>query len=183
MESKIKEFVNGFLLALQNVKRNELKRCSFEIKCDTLKDYLNNNILDEISEHKSLFNFLQSQKGPTLYWIEKNSETSNEKIHKALKSYNGERSTTAVKNEINVDTTCLYVGKVKDGFWARVMTHLGYHKSTNLQGLQLYHWAKGLGLTIRVHYIVFDENMADLLPALEASLAREMKPLFGTRHG
>jgi len=49
------------------------------------------------------------------------------------------------------------------------------------QGLQLFHWAKELCLTLRVNVIEFDADMADVMPIIEYAFAKHQKLLVGKR--
>jgi hypothetical protein len=73
----------------------------------------------------------------------------------------------------------LYVGKVKKVLWGRVIQHLGFSKTAGTQGLQLYHWARGLSLELKLTVLEFEANMADLLPLVEKAVAKQLKPLLG----
>lgn len=77
------------------------------------------------------------------------------------------------------DTTTLYVGKVKSKFWWRLITHFGFYKVHRTQGLQLFYWAKELGLKIDVTVYEFNDEMANYMPIIENAVARDLKPLIG----
>ena len=54
-------------------------------------------------------------------------------------------------------------------------------KSQQTAGLQLFHWyniAEGLP-PLNLKYIVFEEEMEDLIAVLELDLARVLKPILG----
>ena len=73
----------------------------------------------------------------------------------------------------------LYVGKVKSNLQARVVQHLGFSRTAATQGLQLYHWTRGLDLKVELTVLEFKADMADLLPLLEKAVASQIKPLLG----
>ena len=179
-EAEVKDIIDILINSLQKAKDKSITiKSAIPIDCVTLEE-----TSKKLRECKFYPTLSEYKAKPVLYWIEKTSETPNEKICDDATECDKRRKITAI-NKDNIDTTCLYVGKVKKGFCERIKTHHGYDESGSVYGLQLCHWATKieLALKLEVHYIVFDENMADLMSALEASLARDLKPLLGTRHG
>lgn len=77
------------------------------------------------------------------------------------------------------ESDCLYVGKVKKTIWGIIIQHLGYYKVKQTQGLQLFHWAKGLNLILEIHMYEFEENIEELISIFEIELAKEKKPIIG----
>lgn len=73
----------------------------------------------------------------------------------------------------------LYVGKVVRNFHGRVIQHMGYHRSSQTQGLQLAHWAALIGVDVKINYCVFESEEANLMSILEYQLADTLKPLLG----
>lgn len=178
----IKTFTEDLLNTLKDFRKNNIAHQSFDIDCDKLDDYREVDIR-KAADYMDLFAELKASNTPTLYWIEILSDTCNEAIYERLNNYTINRSVTSKKSKCNTNTRTLYVGKVKNGFWGRVITHLGYNKSVNTQGLQLYHWTNNAGLKLRFNYISFSESMVELISIYEILLAKELKPLLGTKHG
>lgn len=136
-------------------------------------------------ELKKVFDNLQDIKLPVLYWFEIDTNFINaKKIRTLYLDYleqKTNRKVSSYKKSFDENSKTLYVGKVKTGFWGRLITHLGYHKSCQTAGLQLYHWcnsANGLP-ALKLNYIVFEREMEDLISILELELARELKPILG----
>jgi hypothetical protein len=136
-------------------------------------------------ELKPLFDGLLNIKKPVLYWFEIDNFQTNAEIIRDLylnhlKNKSG-RNISSYKKNFDSNSKTLYVGKVKTGFWGRVITHLGYHKSEKTAGLQLFQWynvAKGQP-SLKLHYIVFENNMQNQIAVLEYELAQELKPILG----
>lgn len=146
--------------------------------------YFVNDIRDS-SPLKTVFDNLQQIKNPVLYWFEIDIEKINaEKIRDLFFAHSAKKSNRAIssyKKDYDKNSKTLYVGKVKTGFWGRLITHLGYHTSNQTAGLQLFHWyniAEGLP-TLKLNYIVFEREMEDLISVLELDLARNLKPILG----
>lgn len=154
---------------------------SFELNCADLKDYITAPIL-EAPEFQNTFKQLKLITGPVLYWIEIVSDIESEIIIDALQNYRSGsniRTTPATKKNIDYSSQILYVGKVKSTFWGRAIQHMGYFKNAKTQGLQLYHWAASLPLTLKFHVLEFEPEMANLMSAVEYAFAQNLKPLIG----
>lgn len=91
---------------------------------------------------------------------------------------NKERNFSGLKDNPDVETNILYVGKVKKGVGARLSTHFGYANSKT-GGLQLRFWAKELEIILKIHLIVFEENLGDYINPLELELTKKLNPLIG----
>ncbi|GEP94682.1 hypothetical protein [Chitinophaga cymbidii] len=159
---------------------------SFDINCEILRNYLIEPV-DTSEQFKDLFDKLKSMSGPCIYWADIVGEKlTNVQIVEAMRKYDISNNETGKRRQLPViykrirDSRTLYVGKVNGGIWARVLTHFGYHLNGNLQGLQLYHWAKDLGLVIRFNILEFDGGCLRLLPAIEYEIAKQKSPLIGS---
>lgn len=146
--------------------------------------YLNNDIRKS-EQLKDKFDELKQIKNPVLYWFEiDKTKITAEGIRNLYIEHLSKKSNRAIssyKKDFDKNSNTLYVGKVKKGFWGRFITHLGYHKSSQTAGLQLYHWYKiqeGLP-PLKLNYIVYEKEMEDLISVLELDLARELKPILG----
>jgi hypothetical protein len=146
--------------------------------------YFDNDIRKS-EQLKDIFDHLKKIKEPVLYWFEIDEGKINaEKIRNLYIEHLAKKSNRAIssyKKDFDRSSKTLYVGKVKSGFWGRLITHLGYHTSTQTAGLQLFHWynvADGLP-SLKLNYIVFEREMEDLISILELDLARELKPILG----
>ena len=146
--------------------------------------YFNHDIR-ESEQLKEVFVKLKQIKNPVLYWFEiDETKITAEKIRSLYIEHLTKKSNRAIssyKKDFDRNSKTLYVGKVKTGFWGRFITHLGYHKSIQTAGLQLFHWYNVVdGLpALKLNYIVFEREMEDLISVLELDLARELKPILG----
>lgn len=139
----------------------------------------------ESKQLKDKFDKLKQIKNPVLYWFEIDETKINaEDIRNLYIEHLAKKSNRAIssyKKDFDRNSKTLYVGKVKKGFWGRFITHLGYHKSSQTAGLQLFHWynvSQGLP-SLKLNYIFFERDMEDLIAVLELDLARELKPILG----
>ena len=113
-----------------------------------------------------------------LYFFEFNQNQVTEVLEAYKKFGDNERNKSGLKSNPDLDTSILYVGKVKNNLGARLATHFGYaHAKTG--GLQLRFWAKDLNLTLKVHLVVFNEKTDDYINPLELELTKILRPLIG----
>lgn len=147
--------------------------------------YFDHDIRDS-EQLKGVFDKLKLIKKPVLYWFEIDETKINaEQVRSLYIEHLAKKTNRAIssykKKLPDENSKTLYVGKVKTGFWGRLITHLGYHKSNQTAGLQLFHWyniAEGLPV-LKLNYIIFEREMEDLISVLELDLARELKPILG----
>ena len=182
MTEEIKNMASGLISHLQSVKNYGAKEYfQHDFDCSFFQDWNLTDIRDS-EEHKIVFQKLGAISGPVVYWFEILSPTSNEDIRKCISGYKyseGAKSVPALKKKYFKDSKALYVGKVKRNFWGRVIQHLGYYHVKRTQGLQLYHWAKKLGLKVRLHAYEFEPEMDDLVSLFELQFSRILKPITG----
>lgn len=177
----IEKSTRKLIAALQNIDEKKVKYFSFDLQCDGLEDF-NHVDIRQSDTHKTLFAQLSQMTGPVLYWFEITSDIENSEIREAIENYKAKvdcKTAPALKKGYSLSSKCLYVGKVRQKFWGRIIQHLGYYKQRKTQGLQLFYWAKGLGLDITIHAYEFDKDMADLVSILELEFARELEPIIG----
>lgn len=185
----MKEFVDSkFDLLKETLLNNKDKyRVGDTIEINDVffnEKFLGNDIRKS-EEFVELFNHLKSIKKPVLYWFEIDTcsieaDSIRALYFEYLKTNSG-RTVSSYKKKLNKTSKTLYVGKVKTGFWGRLVTHLGYHKNRKTAGLQLYHWYtihNGLP-GLKLNYIVFEKEMEDLISIFEAELARNLEPILG----
>lgn len=182
MIKQINAITNELINALDDVKDNGAKQYfHHDFDCHFFKDWNLTDIRDS-EEHKDLFQNLGAITGPVVYWFEILSDTNTTEIRDCLIEYKHSEEAKAVpalKKKYYKESKALYVGKVKRNFWGRVIQHLGYYKVKRTQGLQLYYWAKELGLKIRLHAYEFEAEMEDLVSIFELKIARQLKPITG----
>jgi len=151
---------------------------TFEIDCSQLKEFLKEDIRYS-EEYKELFEKLMPIKAPCLYWYRIISSNSSDEIINSFKEYKNhierDRNVPALSSEkgIDMESRILYVGKFKNGIYGRVIQHLGCFSSPQTQGLQLYYWAKKIGLKLELNVLEFDSEMADILPIVEFAVAKK----------
>lgn len=181
MKEGIKEISKNAGAILINVANNGCKTIrEFNITCSELEDF---NAVDitKSPKYEKLFSELKELKGPCLYFFEILSEHSSMEIVDRLKLYSineNSKATPAIKSIIP-DSRILYVGKVKRNFWGRLIQHLGYFKTKQTQGLQLFYWATELGLDIKVTVMEFEMEMIELMGVLENEAAKSLQPIIG----
>lgn len=136
-------------------------------------------------EHQNIFSdLIKLKKRPILYWFSIDDKTINatslREKYIEFKDLKSKRSSASYKAVLDSNSKTLYVGKVKKDFHLRLVMHLGYSKNENTAGMQLFHWynTKEFG-NLTLNYIVFNEEMSDLITILEMELARELKQIIG----
>lgn len=162
----------------------------FKIDCSKLSDrFFREDIRDSI-EFKDIFKKLTPiQENPCIYIFEIESEISTDIIIDKLKDFGSqtEKIIPKLKTKIPENSKILYLGKVNNFIWGRLITHLGFHTHKNKgnpkasinHGLQLFFWAKDISLQVKYTVIEFDPNMKDILPILEKKLADKLNPIIG----
>lgn len=167
---------------LINVQTNgPLDYLQYDFKCSELQDWNEIDIRQSL-EHKEFFTKLEEFNGPVLYFFEIISIQDSGSIRDCMAKYKylkDSKSVPALKKNYTKDSRILYVGKVKRNFYGRVIQHLGYYKVARTQGLQLFYWAKEIGLDIRLHAYHFEPEMHDLVSIFELKFARDLKPITG----
>ncbi|MCZ8198196.1 MAG: hypothetical protein O9267_11375 [Flavobacterium sp.] len=147
--------------------------------------YCEKSNITTCNEHNEIFSEIKKIKmKPVLYWfsIDNNNVTATTLRNKYLefKDLKFSRNSASYKPFIDPKSRTLYVGKVKKDFHLRLVTHLGYSKNKDTAGLQLFHWYRleEFG-NLTLNYIVFKEEMCDLITILEMELARKLNPIIG----
>lgn len=155
----------------------------FEIDCADLEEkYIYEDIRNSV-KYNLLFDKLQKiEHSPCVYYFEILSDITPDIIVEKINAT--DRNKPAIKDNFPKNSNILYVGKVKNLFWGRLIMHLGYHtkKNGNLSyahGLQLCHWAKELSLKLKVCIFEFKPEMADQMNVLECLFAKELNPIIG----
>lgn len=152
----------------------------FLINCPELDDY-NNIDITKSEKYKQLFDDIKQIKGPVLYFFEILSDQTPQTIVDKLNNYSAtinSKAVPAIKKNF-ADSKILYVGKVKRHMWGRLIQHLGFYKVRLTQGLQLFHWAKEISLSVRLTILEFEPEMINLMGVLENELAANIKPILG----
>jgi hypothetical protein len=181
----IQVIATGVIEQLQSMLKNGVSSPRTHlIDCADLADYSDVDIR-ESEEFQVLFDELEQVKGPALYWFELVSDHEAAAIISALNTYkqaDKPRATPALRNTQASTSRILYVGKVKRNLWGRLIQHMGFYRVAATQGLQLFHWAKKAGVSLKFNYIVFDNEMADIMPLIEYAFAKHYHPLVGKHY-
>ncbi|NHB69605.1 hypothetical protein [Perlabentimonas gracilis] len=178
----------------QNIINNKFQPSILEINCKDLVDYDNSGKgeydlpeslkisffrgLDKLlldNEEKSLTN-----KKPCLYFLKFDAGLAESILakYRNYRSIDNLRNKSSLKPNPNIDTNILYVGKVLSNVGARLSTHFGY-ASPKVGGLQLKHWARDMELKLKIHLIIFHEDIGNFINPLELEFTRLLKPLIG----
>lgn len=195
MIEKLNKFFTNSIEILANNQKEIGKPNQVIINEDFFKDeFLPNFIIGEQSVYvKEKLQEISKIKGPVLYWFEfDNTEDKNNLLRNKFTEYKDSlgklyhlpnyRYTSSYKKQFCADSNVLYVGKVEKDFYQRIKTHLGYAASAKTAGMQLHHWygksVNDFG-DLTLNYIVFNNEMNDLIAVLEKVVAKELKPLIG----
>jgi hypothetical protein len=185
---------------LQAVKRGEshyrniqslfaFKHHQIELECNTLVDEVNESALKKGQSHKipedvkisffREFDTFDINGKPCLYFFELKDNHAGYlgKYKEAIRNY-PDRNFSALKKGALENSKILYVGKVKTKVGSRLSTHFGYANGKT-GGLQLSFWANRISLKLSVHFIAFEENIADFINPLELELTRGLNPVIG----
>lgn len=152
----------------------------YTFDCSELEDYSYVDITKS-EKYKPQFDDIKLISGPALYYFEILSEHSPTIIVSSLSRYSAtenSKAIPAIKKKF-ADSKILYVGKVKRHMLGRLIQHLGFYKVRGTQGLQLFHWARELSLSIKLTVLEFEPEMINLMGVLENELAAEFKPILG----
>lgn len=191
-EIKINEVIEDLTAKLNRNKVETGKIITEEIDGRFFNDcYLSDVNITTCQEHKDFFVKLINIKQPVLYWFSFKDSVNRDSIRKKYEDYSiplkkdygnpKYRNTSALKKDYSKGEKTLYVGKVKSGFWGRIVTHLGYNKSIRTAGMQLNHWYNSsLFGNLTLNYIILDNEMANLITVLEIEVAQQLKPIIGT---
>ena len=150
----------------------------FHFNIGGMREYLSEDIRKS-EEYRSEFERLAAVRGPVVYVFEICPPSSPSAVLAAARAYAGPRAVPAHRSNIDDASPVLYVGKVKKALWGRVIQHLGFSRTAATQGLQLYHWTRGMELELQLTAFEFEDDMGDLLPLVERALAKQLSPLLG----
>lgn len=175
---------SGIKAYQKTLNENKFEHLIFDLDCSKLQKPSWNNESPIPKSLNYIFDVLPENK-PCLYYFEI-IDTDTSKILEAYKAFlkvedkkKKPRRAAALKKNPPLDSSNLYVGKVKYDIWGRMMVHLGYYHVEATAGLQLVCWAKDVKLKLKIHIYVFEKEMANFVSPLELPLARTLKPLIG----
>ena len=164
-------------------KENYKYTCITDIQCNTLPAPLWLKGTPAPKELDYVWSKLPDNHKPCLYFFEIIAPDTETILNK-YKEFRGDetlkhRASAALKKVPPLDTSILYVGKVKDDIGGRMVVHFAYYHVGATAGLQLASWANDINLRLNLHVYSFDENMHDFVSPLEQSFARSLTPLIG----
>ena len=126
------------------------------------------------------FRRIQEINEPTVYWFTIKSHHDSKQIYdRMLSARKNIHRKFPAQIEYRGTSKVLYVGKVNNDLSSRMITHLGYDERPDRQGLQLFHWARKMGLKLELNCIVLKKELKDFIYFFEAQLSQELKPLIG----
>jgi|GEM_PF-3260334 len=177
-------FIEGLKKTAGNIDEKIFDRhFCIQLDCNTLAAIEKGVYIQTVL--KDFFAPLNKISGPSLYWFEIISNHTPQEIIATVKS--AAASDTKRKfprlrqlRKEDANTKILYVGKSL-GIAKRMVSHLGYHSKEDNHGLQLCHWAKGIGLQLQLHCIVLPATVGGFLDYFEFELAKYFNPIIGKR--
>lgn len=183
------EFLNKLCMTTAEVfksvaEKNEIIYKQYHIDCSLLIKDFGSTI--NITEEEWFQPILEYSKSPTVYVVEKLDGPENLRLLELYRNYrfakgpdHQYRNTSALKRNPDIDTQYLYVGKVKQAFYGRVIQHLGFYINKDTGAMQIFHWLNQLPMKICFHAYHFPITMADHMGLFELTLARKYQPLLG----
>jgi hypothetical protein len=181
MNNHIKEIAKNAMLPLQIVSINGAKKIKeFHFSCAELEDF-NNIDITKSEKYSDVFDEMKDMTGPCAYFFELETDHLSADIIASIRKYSeseNSKSIPAIKKTIP-ESKILYVGKVKRHFFGRFIQHLGFYKVNRTQGLQLFYWAKELGIELKLTILEFEPEMINLMEVIENDLAKQLKPILG----
>ncbi len=168
--------------AYENVIHGSVDYITVDIDCDSLPDPIWERGRDLPVDILPLFNHIPPKQTPCLYYFEI-LEGDHQKLLDTYRRYREKpepwRAVATLKKRPPVESTTLYVGKVKTDVGGRFVVHLGYYHVPRTAGLQLVCWSKNLGIKLRLHVFAFPVAMQTYISSLELGFARSLRPMIG----
>lgn len=159
----------------------------YEIDCSQLNSkFIHQDIRQSEHFKKTFYELEKIEKKPCVYYFEIISDISSQAIVNSLINSDGVGTKPAIKKKYPLKSNILYVGKVKNAVWGRLIVHMGFHThKTNpgiqsiAHGLHLRNWAKELKIHLRFHVHSFEPEAAEYMNIIERKLAKELNPIIG----
>ena len=159
----------------------------YEIDCSQLDNIFIHQDIRQSEHFKETFCKLERiGEKPCVYYFEIVSDISSQTIVNSLVNSTGEGTKPSIKKKYPLESNILYVGKVNNFIWGRLIAHMGFHTNktnprvqTIAHGLQLRHWAKELNIQLIFHVHFFEPEMAGYMYLIESQLAKELNPIIG----
>ena len=180
METLIKNIENYRLLTDSISEQSFGNRYSFSLDCSDFPELDKGVNCCSEPALDYFFKAIKKIKAPTLYWFTVHSHHDSRQVYDSVLN-----AKTMIKRqfpalmEFTGASKVLYVGKVDRDLASRMITHFGYDVNSENQGLQLYYWAKKMGIQLKFNCIVLKEELKDLLCLFEAHLSQELQPIIG----
>lgn len=180
IKDEAKNISNIFLDIALNDSVKQLHFSIDETKLNS--DYSDKINIIEHGDFVSMFQTLRDfEKKPALYFFQINPSIPKTEIVSLIKNaHEIHQLNTPANNSTTDNSGVLYVGKVTECFWGRLIEHLGYHKKKKSHGLQIDYWINQLSdpqLSFTVFF--FDEKVKNHIGVIERILAKSLKPIIG----
>jgi hypothetical protein len=180
METLINSAFSLQTLANSINEKSFQNRYTLSIDCEYLPEISPDEDCQKEPSLYRLFKAIAEIHEPTVYWFTVKSHHDSKQIYdKMLSARKGIKRRFPAQMEYAGTSKVLYVGKVNNDLSSRMVTHLGYDERPNQQGLQLFHWAKKMGLKLELNCIVLKKELIDFIYFFEAQLSQDLKPIIG----
>lgn len=180
METLINSAISLQSLANSITKESFKNRYSLAFDCEYLPELSAGESCCTEPGLDKYFATIQQINEPTVYWFTIKSHHDSKRVYvKMLAARKSVHRKFPAQVEYRGDSKVLYVGKVNSDLSSRLITHLGYDERPDRQGLQLFHWARKMGLKLELNCVVLKKELKDFIYFFEAQLSRELKPLIG----
>ena len=189
MKGKIQNIVddqiNKLTKCIEALKDLEIK--TIDIDSTYLREnYRKAKTFSKCVKFKDIYNSLP-KKNPVLYWFTFDTEKLNDEmllqIFSEIREKTKGRKLSELSKTLRLSKGTLYVGKVKKDFHYRFVNHLGHSVNNDTASLQLTYWYDALKYgSLKLNYIVLEEDMKTLISVLEIELAKELKPIIGSHN-
>lgn len=170
------------MVAVENALDRTLieRRISTTLDCSLLMPIEPTQNLYDCIAVKQFIQSLPFQSPPAVYMFSLLSEHTATSILSAIQEADKDeqRKYPYVPMTANPSKT-LYVGQVKKDLRGRMICHLGYNNRPGNHGLQLCHWARQLGLKLKIDCLIMHPEAMDQLLLWESTIAKTLQPLIG----
>lgn len=167
-----------------NIAQNGFVK-QFHFSIDETK--LNSDYSDKINitqhgDFVSMFQALQEFKEfPALYFFQINPTIPKSEIVTRMKDEREKyQLNIPADNSTKDNSGILYVGKVTECFFGRLIEHLGYHRDKTSHGLQIDYWIPQIPnpqLSFTVFF--FEKEVRNHIEVLERIVAKSLNPIIG----
>jgi len=180
METLINSAISLKTLANSINEKSFQNRYSLTLDCEYLPELSDGESCCTEPGLDRFFATIQQINEPTVYWFTIQSHHDSKQIYdRMLTARKTVNRRFPAQVEYRGTSKVLYVGKVNSDLSNRMITHLGYDERPDRQGLQLYHWARKMGLKLELNCVVLKKELKYFIYFFEAQLSQELKPIIG----